>query len=672
MMDATLKKYVVGTSLLFLAGSAAWLGGFEGSASHAQAATCPEHLLPQPELRSSSGGVLKTTLRARIPDPGHKLVDQLNCTTKIVHTPTFEGTIPGPTLVVQPGDKLSIDLVNRLPPNPPPSQHRGGAFPHDFYTTNLHTHGLEVSPRGISDNIFRDMEPGTTHHIEVDIPRDHPSGTYWYHPHKHGTVTFQLVGGMAGFLIVKGGPGTLDDLPEIKAAKDLVMGFQVIRVATAANFTGVVPEGYVPFVNEKATQFGTFPFFTENVADQGPWSTFGLDGAPGRSTFYYTTNGVTNPTLHMRPGEVQRWRLLAAGQGETLVLALQGHALNIVAMDGITVGKMISLPTKRPLVMGPGQRYDVLVKAGAPGKYLLQALDPFEPASVSPSGIDPAHRNARMSFDFPQPCTPPEIDCTGRFSYPVSLATIEVAGAPVEMKLPANPLPVPSGLPSVKTMLTRTPDAVRHVAFEICGNVAMTQMDVPQNRPPSCGWYFTKYNAKYWGGKPFHVLEMMRDADDLGVRGTDPQVPRVDFKKAGLFTADKPLFDNMIANNYEEWTVFNRSFSDHPFHIHQNHFLVTKINGRPLETPEWHDTIIVPGAQPQPGNPLPPPPLPNINKIPPGSVTFRIHFNPVTVGCFVMHCHIITHEDLGMMQRVDILPGPNQPPVPCDADSMLH
>src|SRR5438309_11648740 len=106
---------------------------------------------------------------------------------------------------------------------------------------------------------------------------------------------------------------------------------------------------------------------------------------------------------------------------------------------------------------------------------------------------------------------------------------------------------------------------------------------------------------------------MMRDADDTGVPSNDPNMRLVDFKKEGLFTPDQPLFPDMIADTYEEWTVVNRSFSDHPFHIHQDHFLVTKINGQTLTTPEWHDTIIVPGSQPQPTVFLPPPPQPNIN-----------------------------------------------------------
>jgi FtsP/CotA-like multicopper oxidase with cupredoxin domain len=277
-----------------------------------------------------------------------------------------------------------------------------------------------------------------------------------------------------------------------------------------------------------------------------------------------------------------------------------------------------------------------------------------------------------MSFDFPTPCSPsPDTSCTGQLTYPFPLATIIVDGAPIDMPLPAGPLPAPAGLPSVDTMLNTPPNAVRHVAFEICGDAAGTQMESPTNQVSSCGWYFAKYGPQHWGGAPFHSLEMLRDDDDKGTPGGDPNMPLVNFKKEGLFAPDQPLFPDMVAGNYEEWTVVNRSFSDHPFHIHQNHFLVTKINGKPLATPEWHDTIIVPGSQPQPTDPLPPPPQPNINTNPIGSITFRIYFNPVTAGCFVMHCHILTHEDLGMMQRLDILPGLNQPSQ-CDTDGMSH
>jgi FtsP/CotA-like multicopper oxidase with cupredoxin domain len=654
----------------------------------------PPPVFPQPQVRWSLNGLLQTTLHACIST--NRMLDQNQVPPVSVtfHPPTFEGTIPAPTLLVKPRDKLKINLVNNLPENL--LGERAGAFPHAENTFNLHTHGLTVSPLGISDNIFREMEPGTTNQVEIDIPQDHPSGTYWYHVHKHGAATYQFLGGMAGFLIVQGGLGTLDTVREVAVAKDVPMAFQVVRSLN---------DGRVVFVHQQAQQFGTFPFpdFTKTPPvlpppeDQGVWSTYGLDGMlplePDGQTpalpsrFSYATNGVANPTLQMRPGEVQRWRLLNATDGDNLQLVLvsnetgkQGLGLNVVAMDAITVPNTYRLQPGDPLVIGPGQRMDVMVKAGGPGTYLLQTLDPNsgeQKASVSPyrdsnfpSGIDPAWRPSRHSFDFPSPCpglggSSGSCDKTKQFTYPITLVTIKVSGVIKAMNLPRDPLPTPKGLPSITTMLSRTPDKVRNIVFELCGGVPVFK---PAATLPSCGWYFAKYDATYWGGTPFTTLQMMRDADDVGEPNPGhPSMPQINFKKEGLFDPSQPLFPDMIAGNYEEWTVYNRSFSDHPFHLHQNHVLITKINDITLPQPEWHDTLLVPAARcgsphttcngggPGQGGGA------NINDATPGSITFRTYFNPVTVGCFVAHCHIIDHEDLGMMQRFDILPANGQP-----------
>ena len=92
----------------------------------------------------------------------------------------------------------------------------------------------------------------------------------------------------------------------------------------------------------------------------------------------------------------------------------------------------------------------------------------------------------------------------------------------------------------------------------------------------------------------------------------------------------------------EEWTIENRSNEDHVFHIHQIHFKVLKVNGRPLVDPAMRDTIDVPywsGKGPFP------------------SVTLRMDFsNPNTVGTFLYHCHILKHEDMGMMGSIQVLP----------------
>jgi FtsP/CotA-like multicopper oxidase with cupredoxin domain len=585
-------------------------------------------VFPQPEDRRSTDGVLRTTLRVAITPT--TVVDWPRGVSVAVETSTYEGTIPGPTLRVKPGDVLEIDLPNDLPH----MQHgRAGAFPHDATTMNLHTHGLAVSPRGFGDNVLREMAPGTVSPVRIKIPEDHPSGTFWYHPHKHGAVTYQMFGGMAGFLIVEGGPGTLDAVPEVKAARDVVMGFQVVRVGA---------DGKVPFVNQEATQFGTNP--VNPLLPAGLWST--LVG----SNSYVTTNGMINPVLHMRPGEVQRWRLLSAGSGETFVVALQEHALNLVANDGITAPAMQTLRPGDPLVLGAGQRADVLVKAGAPGTYLLQAFDSGAGnySVISGSGIDPRPRQARISFD-----TPPA-------PYPVTLATIVVSGPLRDMRLPSGPLPVPSGVQSIATMLSTPPDRVRRVAFENCGDqrgirTFPLSMEDPTMRLPSCGWFYDLYGVFYWGGAPFTSLLMMRDADDDGVPNPspNPSMPRVAYRKEGLFTADKPLFEDTFVGNFEEWTIINRAFTDHSFHMHQNPVLVTHVNGQALDPPQWRDVVLIPGAIPQPDTGVV-----NINTATFGTVRFRTFFAPGTDGAFVMHCHMIQHEDIGMMQRVELLPRP--------------
>ena len=111
----------------------------------------------------------------------------------------FNGTSPGPTLRVRPGDLLRVRLVNYID-----------------QPTNLHTHGLHVSPQGNGDNPFVTIEPGDSFDYAIPIPADHPAGTYWYHPHHHGTVADQIFAGLVGALLV----GREADLP---VTDDLVL-----------------------------------------------------------------------------------------------------------------------------------------------------------------------------------------------------------------------------------------------------------------------------------------------------------------------------------------------------------------------------------------------------------------------------------------------------------------
>jgi Multicopper oxidase/Bacterial Ig-like domain (group 3) len=92
----------------------------------------------------------------------------------------------------------------------------------------------------------------------------------------------------------------------------------------------------------------------------------------------------------------------------------------------------------------------------------------------------------------------------------------------------------------------------------------------------------------------------------------------------------------------EDWTVENRAREDHVFHIHQLHFRVLEVNGKPSTDPDFRDTVDLPywkGSGPYP------------------SVKLRLDFSgPHIVGTFLYHCHILKHEDMGMMGAIEVLP----------------
>ena len=177
---------------------------------------------PQPREINSRNGVLRTILETLLAT--NFLENSATGEIDEVNTPTYNGNLVGPTFRINPGDSIQFDIINSFPPNP--ENQRLGAFPKDPFTTNYHSHGLTVSPDGISDNVFRRMEPSETPYpVQIDVGSDHQSGTFWYHPHKHGSVSFSFFGGMAGFIIIEGGPGDLNEVPEIAAAREVLMLF---------------------------------------------------------------------------------------------------------------------------------------------------------------------------------------------------------------------------------------------------------------------------------------------------------------------------------------------------------------------------------------------------------------------------------------------------------------
>lgn len=452
----------------------------------------------EPEVRSSINGVLETQLRLQYAYRdigGYRLFMR-----------TYEGTIPGPTFRVQPGDVMRIKMINDLPPNrdDEPAQLN---HPHHFNTTNFHFHGSHVTPQGISDNVLREMEPGKSYDVEIDIPSDHTRGSYWYHPHHHGSADIQVVSGMAGMIVVE---GDFAEVPEIASAAEHVLVFSQSvfdEFGMTENFDTVFPEG---------------------------------------ATRFFTINGQRYPTIQMRPGEVQRWRILHAGYQDDVALALDGHGLNVIARDGISQPNMET--SQGSLVIVPGQRIDVLVKASStPGTYELHAV------------------THSQGYDSP----------TG------PVMRMVVAGDPLPMSLPGS-LP-PGPLEPIRDS-------------ELTGKRQLVFSAILPEAADSGHWQEYSFLID---GKKFDATHV-----DQSIR----------------------------LGSVEEWTLTNLHEHDHIFHIHQNPFQVTAVNGEPVTDLRWRDTETLPGN---------------------GTLTFRSRFLDYT-GQYVLHCHMMNHEDMGMMQLIEV------------------
>jgi FtsP/CotA-like multicopper oxidase with cupredoxin domain len=205
--------------------------------------------------------------------------------------------------------------------------------------TNLHVHGLHVSPKGSddldqvqSDNVLLTIPPRLKPvQYEYLIPGNHAPGTHWLHAHLHGSTAPQLRNGMSGAILLKGKLDAQLASLGITGDKDKVMILQQLTdPADTSNSTPVC---------------GTFQNGTQQESIKN------------------SINGQCLPIITVRAGEIQRWRFIDAGISETMNLTLRDKndrvvPLNEFARDGIT---MNGIYAQENIVLQPGYRSDVLV-----------------------------------------------------------------------------------------------------------------------------------------------------------------------------------------------------------------------------------------------------------------------------------------------------------------------
>ncbi|MDQ2789067.1 MAG: copper oxidase [Pseudonocardiales bacterium] len=293
------------------AGTTGWVSGLGAPAGSGRLALgAGGRLLVQPAVLASRDGVLDVELTAA---PGVALAGRDTSALG------FNGTSPGPTLRVAPGDLLRIRLTNHLDA-----------------PTNLHLHGVHVSPQGRGDNPFLSIAAGSGFDYAYRIPTDHPTGTYWYHPHHHGYIADQLFGGLVGALLIEHG----QDLP---VAADRVL---MITDTTLDAAGRVVPVG-------------------------------AMDKMMGRQGELVLLNGQHHPAIPATPGVAQRWRIINACTSRVLALRLEQHPLTQIAHDGV----FLPAPTDRDqIVLAPAGRADVIVHPARAGQYVL-VTDPYDRGS---------------------------------------------------------------------------------------------------------------------------------------------------------------------------------------------------------------------------------------------------------------------------------------------------
>lgn len=506
-----------------------------------------------PEIRSRNGRI-DVPLVVQYTDPRTTSLGGCPLTLR-----SYNGALVGPTFRVRPGDVLAPVLVNRLPPETPAQveaqflQEDSAAFldmrPYSFNTTNLHTHGLHVSPNGNSDNVLLAIAPGAAPFpYDIRLPRDHTRGSYWYHAHTHGSTAIQVGSAMAGALVVEDDPAAIPAALRAANEREKVMVIQTILYDTTGKSENI--QAFFPDPPNGSRN-------PDCVAGKPTCTWLG-------SNRHVTINGQIVPIIHMRPGEVQRWRVVDGSFRETIALTLKDHALHEIATDGIYTGRIDSWAPGQPLFLYPGYRSDVLVQAGrTPGDYPL--VDDSASASTTLKGVAEDQN---------------------------LIAIVRVEGPPIDMRLPTQ-AEMARLAPFPNVNLALEADGVQEVVFKLGSGLQ------PNEQRNSFQINYAAFNdsrIRYLKLDDVDMWSLTTVGDPAAVQNGIPALP-------------------------------------HVFHIHINPFQVYRQgpNGQPQLV--WKDTQFIPAGD---------------------TVNVYTQYLDFT-GTFVIHCHILDHEDLGMMETVQVV-----------------
>jgi len=215
---------------------------------------------------------------------------------------SFDGTEIPSVIRTAPGEQIRLDYLNQMSTSSQETCVDGRCT----NMTNLHFHGLHVSPNSPQDDVITMMAmPGESLHYVVDIPKNQPPGLYWYHTHPHGESYQQSLDGMSGAIIVD---GIERYVPEVRQMQERIL---ILRDKELQSENSAALKAVVSLSQSKCGA---------------------ASGEPGR---LFTVNGVVRPRIPIAPGENQFWRIVNASPDLYADIMVDREELTVVAIDGM-------------------------------------------------------------------------------------------------------------------------------------------------------------------------------------------------------------------------------------------------------------------------------------------------------------------------------------------------
>jgi FtsP/CotA-like multicopper oxidase with cupredoxin domain len=339
-------------------------------------------------------------------------------------------------------------------------------------------------------------------------------------------------------------------------------------------------------------------------------------------------NALYQPTFSMQAHRYERWELANVGSDVFYSLKFESVDANgvangdvrrfvVIAVDGVPVW---DVTTQSQLIMPPGRRYDVLVEGGNEGGSYVLRSQRYAQTTVPKNGVQKGRLIPVPPGVNPFDPGPPDTD-------PIPSNQILARVAMTKPTRPQDPMPLPRHL---AVRITHAP-STKEVAID----PKYPLEDLSHEHVDKHRTFIFSYTAP--GAVPFRAL--------IGVPGK-PAVP---------FTPTMQPLANPVLGDVEEWTLRNETLDQHPFHIHVNAFQVMSINGRPVHATGHEDVVTIPEK---------------VGDVP-GEVVIRTKFLRF-IGWFVFHCHILNHEDLGMMATIQVRAHKDSPTTPPPEGMIAH